>query len=267
MRGARRLAVGGVDWRYYRLGTGSPLLWLTGGLRRAAVGEEVLERLAETHTVIAPDYPPIRTIAQFLNAVDAILDYEDIRTVAVLGQSYGGLLAQAYLAQRPQRVTRLILSSTGPGDYGRRWLPVEYLAIALAHVLPESLLKAALAAVLGRLATGLPAPQRDSLRRRITETLHQELTRDDVGSHFAVAADAIRTHAVDARALRRWRGHIVILRAQNDPTQRAGDGPRYKRLFGRDVEVVSLGRLGHAAAVTDPEAFSTIVRRVLEAPE
>lgn len=267
MRGARRLAVGGVRWRYYRLGDGDPLLWLTGGLRRAALGEAVLELLAESHTVIAPDYAPIRTLGAFLDAMDAILDRECIGPATVLGQSYGGLLAQAYAAQRPHRVRRLILSSSGPADYGKPWLPLEYLAIGLARVAPEALLKSVLASILGRLAADLSGPQRAELRGRITSTLRQDLTRDDVISHFAVAADIIRTHAVDPAALRRWRGRVVILRADNDPTQRPGDLRRYQRLFGRDVETVGLGQLGHAAAVTDPEAFTAILQQVLDTPE
>jgi len=51
-------------------------------------------------------------------------------------QSYGGLLAQAYLAHRAKAVKRLILSSTGPANYGKGWLPVEYVAMALARLLP-----------------------------------------------------------------------------------------------------------------------------------
>ncbi len=43
-----------VPWCYYRLGAGTAVLWLTGGLRRAAIASAFLERLATRHTVIAP---------------------------------------------------------------------------------------------------------------------------------------------------------------------------------------------------------------------
>ncbi len=33
-----------MTWRYYRMGAGEPILWLTGGLRRAALGFAFMER-------------------------------------------------------------------------------------------------------------------------------------------------------------------------------------------------------------------------------
>jgi pimeloyl-ACP methyl ester carboxylesterase len=110
----KRLVVNRASWHYYRLGTGPAVLWLTGALRRAALGFAFMERLAAHHTVIAPDYPPVRTVDEFMIAFDGILRTESIDTFALGGQSYGGLLAQAYLAHRTTDVDRLILSSTGP---------------------------------------------------------------------------------------------------------------------------------------------------------
>jgi len=95
-----------------------------------------MERLAAHHTVIAPDYPPVRTVNEYVIAFDGILRTESIHTFALGGQSYGGLLAQAYLAHRTADVDRLILSSTGPADYGRAWLPAEKAFIVLARILP-----------------------------------------------------------------------------------------------------------------------------------
>src|SRR5512135_1464878 len=109
----RQLRVCGWNWCYYRLGSGSPILWLTGGLRRAALGFDFMQRLSARHTVIAPDYPPVESTHDFISAFDAILRAESADRIALGGQSYGGLLAQAYLACRPQSVERLILSSSG----------------------------------------------------------------------------------------------------------------------------------------------------------
>ena len=120
---------------------GAPILWLTGGLRRAALGFAFMDRLAEHHTVIAPDYPPVQTVNEFMTAFDAILQAEGVDTFALGGQSYGGLLAQAYLAHKGKAVERLVLSSTGPADYGKAWLPAEYAFIALARLLPEKTVK------------------------------------------------------------------------------------------------------------------------------
>jgi hypothetical protein len=59
----KTLTVAGLRWRYHRLGTGPAVVWLTGGLRRAAFGYGFLELLGRRYTVLAPDYPPLQTFA------------------------------------------------------------------------------------------------------------------------------------------------------------------------------------------------------------
>ncbi len=258
----RMIEVDGVPWRYYRLGNGSPILWLTGGLRRAAVGFDFLQRLAEKHTVIAPDYPAVQTISAFLRAFDAILQAEDIQRFNLGGQSYGGLLAQAYLSHRGDAVERLILSSTGPVVFTRGSRVELGLALALARLLPEKRVKAMLTGAFLK-AIVLPPEQREEWRAAIRTVVEDELTRADVISHFGVVVDLARTGAVDPAALRAWGGRVVVLSATNDPTQSKVDFPRYGALFGRPVEVIPLGELGHAASLVDAEKYIALLESVL----
>jgi len=261
-RFGRELVVDGTQWRYYRLGAGPPVFWLTGGLRRAALGFAFLERLAANHTVIAPDYPPAQTIDEFIAAFDGILRAEGIGTFTLGGQSYGGLLAQEYLAHRPEAVDRLILSSSGPADYGRAWLPAEHALMALARLLPERTVKKLLVGGLLK-AIVLPDAPRAEWAAAINAVVQGDLSRDDVVSHFAVAADVIRKGLVTPAAFRDWTGRILVLRAENDPTQGKQDVPRYERLLGRGVRVLSLGRMGHAAAFVDPDRYVDLLERAL----
>ena len=261
-RFGQTVIVKNTPWHYYRLGVGPPILWLTGGLRRAALGFAFLERLAIRHTVIAPDYPPVQSIDEFITAFDTILQAEGVDTVALGGQSYGGLLAQAYLAHKGQAVQRLILSSTGPADYGRAWLPVEYFCIALARLLPEKTVKNLLAGGLLKFIT-LPAAERAEWREAINTVLQNDLSRADVVSHFAVAADWIRKGIVNSAAYQNWTGRIIVLSAENDPTQSKKDIPRYEKLFGRAVEVLNLGDMGHAGALFNPDKYVGLLEQAL----
>lgn len=254
-RFGKHITLGDTTWRYYRLGDGAPIFWLTGGLRRAALGYAFLERLATRHTVIAPDYPPVRTMSAFSAGFDAILRAEGMQSsFALAGQSYGGLLAQAYLAHKGQAVERLILSSTGPADYGKVWLPVEYGVIALVHLLPE---RAVMNLLTGRLVKliAVPEAQRAEWIAAVKAVMHDDLSRADVVSHFAVAADAIRQGVVTPAAYRAWKGRVIVLSAEDDPTQRAKDIPRYERLFGRSVEVINMGCMGHTALLFNPDQY------------
>jgi len=261
-RFGKNVTVNGTSWRYYRLGVGAPILWLTGGLRRAALSFAFMERLAMHHAVIAPDYPPVQSIDEFFTAFDTILQTESVETFTLGGHSYGGLLAHAYLAHRPRAVERLILSSTGPADYGKAWLPVEYIFIALARLLPERTVKKLLASGLLKVIT-VPEAERAEWVEAVDAVMRHELSRADVVSHFAVAADVIRTGLVTPVAYSNWTGRIIVLSAENDPTQSKKDIPRYEKLFGHPVEVVDMGNMGHTAALFNPDEFVELLERAL----
>ncbi len=250
----KTILVNGITWRFYRCGSGAPILWLAGGLRRAALTFNFLERLSERHVVIAPDYPSVCTIGEFISAFDAILDHECVNNFVLGGQSYGGMLAQAYLAQRGDRVEQLILSSTGPADYSRAWLPVEYVTIALARLLPEKMLLNLLADGLLKIVT-VSAAERTEWEQAVRSLVHNELWRADVISHFAIAADLIRRQLVVPAAYRDWTGRAIVLRAENDPTQSQKDIPHYEKLLGRKMKVVNMGNLGHTALLYNPEQY------------
>lgn len=258
----RELTVGAVDWRYVRLGSGPPVLWLTGGLRRAALGFAFLERLALHHTVVAPDYPPVTTFAEIDAGLCAILHAEGIGRCDVVGQSYGGMLAQAFLAAHPDRIRQLVLSSSGPADYGRRWLPVLALAVTVVRVLPRPLLTHLLVRGLGGLLPSEPGPQGE-WAAVLQKIIGADLTRADIVSHFAVAGDVARRLLVRPERFGRWQGRVAVLSAENDRTQAARDIPRLQRLLGRPVRVISMGSAGHTAALLEPDRYTAWLEEVL----
>jgi pimeloyl-ACP methyl ester carboxylesterase len=258
----KNLQSGGLDWQYYRLGRGIPILWLTGGLRRTALGFSFLEQLSKKHTVIAPDYPATHTIEEFIEAFDAILKTEKVEHFILAGQSYGSLLAQVYLARHPQMVETLVISSGGPADYSRIWLAADYLAVALVRLLPDkSARKFFLKGLLNVLSPG--AGEQSEWPDIVRHLVMNEMTHADLVSHFAVTADAIKKQIVCPEAFENWRGRVIILSATNDPTQSSRDFPRYERLFGRPIEIVDLGDLGHAALLYKPGRFVEILEQAL----
>jgi pimeloyl-ACP methyl ester carboxylesterase len=261
-RHGRDLTVHSTSWRYYALGRGPAVLWLTGGLRRAAFGFAFLERLAQAHHVIAPDYPPVMTFQEMTEGFDAILCAEGLTRFDLGGQSYGGLLAQGFLALHPDSVDRLVLSSTGPADYGQIWLLADYLAIALVRLLPERQVRRLLASGLGKILS-MPEGEQQAWQAVLEHILTNELTRQDVVSHFAVAADMIRSRLMVPHAYEAWQGRVVVLTAANDPTQSPADIPRYEKLLRRRADVYDMGSMGHTAALVDPESYVATLERAL----
>jgi pimeloyl-ACP methyl ester carboxylesterase len=221
-----------------------------------------MERLAMHHAVITPDYLPVMTIGEFVAAFDAILQTEGVDTFTLGGQSYGGLLAQAYLVHKPEAVERLILSSTGPADYGKAWLPMGYAFIALARLLPEKTVKNLLAGGLLKIIT-VPEAEHTEWVKAIHAVMQHELSRADLVSRFAVAADVIRKEIVTPAAYQNWTGGVIVLSAENDPTESKKDVPHYEKLFGRTVEVLNMGNMGHTAALFNPNKYVELLEQTL----
>ena len=258
----KKVVVNNTTWHYYRLGGGAPIFWLPGGLRRAAFSFAFLERLAVHHTVISPDYPPVQTNDEFITAFDVILQAEGVDTFALGGQSYGGGLAQVYLTHKVTSVERLILSSTGLGNSSKAWLPAVYAFIALARLLPEKTLKSLLAGGMVKAIT-VPEAERAEWREAIKAVMQNDLSRPDVVSHFAVAADQLRKGIVTPAAYQNWKGRAIVLSSDNDPTQSKKDLPRYEQLFGRAVEVLNMGDMGHTAAFSNPDKYVECLEQAL----
>ena len=260
----KSITVNGMPWHYHRLGAGAgvPLLWLTGGLRRAGFNFAFLEQVAENRIVIAPDYPPIQTVAEFNAGLDAILQAEGAQSFALGGTSYGGLLAQVYLAHRGSAVERLVITSSGANVIGKAWLPLEYLVITLARVLPEKTVKGMLTKELLKVIATRPE-ERAEWEAALEDIMQNQLTRADVISHFALAADWISKSTVSPAAFSAWHGPVIVLSSPSDPTQRPSDFPKYEQLFGRPVQVIDMGSIGHTPMLFNPQRFTTWLEQAL----
>ncbi len=124
--GYARLEKGRVWWRIVGASTRTPLLTLHGGPGAGSIYLEPLSRLADQRRVIfydqlgcgrsdAPDDPSIYTIDYFVDEIDRLRHALGIKEFILYGHSWGGWLAQEYMAQRGNDgsdVKALILAST-----------------------------------------------------------------------------------------------------------------------------------------------------------
>ncbi len=110
-------------WRAFRMvGSGPPLLLIHGIGDSSATWQDVVPRLAERHTVIAPDLlghgESARPRADYAVAAYAcgmrdLLGVLDVDQVSVVGHSLGGGIAMQFAYQFPERCERLVLVGSG----------------------------------------------------------------------------------------------------------------------------------------------------------
>jgi pimeloyl-ACP methyl ester carboxylesterase len=121
--------VNGVRLHYLVAGKGDPVVLLHGYAQTSHMWLRLISKLADTHTVIAPDLRGFgqssapadgytkAAMAQDVHALVKSLKYDRIRLV---GHDIGLMVAYAYAAQYPNEVDRLVLMEAflpGVGDW------------------------------------------------------------------------------------------------------------------------------------------------------
>ncbi len=113
------LSVEGAELFYEVAGKGLPLVLIHAGVADHRMWDETFERFAQRSRTVRYDMrnfgkSPSAAVS-FSNRADlrALLDHLEIDRAAVLGVSFGGRTALEFTLEFPERVSRLILVSTG----------------------------------------------------------------------------------------------------------------------------------------------------------
>jgi pimeloyl-ACP methyl ester carboxylesterase len=253
----RTVDVGPIQARVLVAGTGSPLLYLhgAGGL----IWDPLLDALAAGHTVYAVEHPGVRDsealthlpgIWELVLFYDELLDQLGLDTVAVVGHSFGGMVAAELAANSPKRVSRLVLIA--PIGLWRDDRPIP----DIAGVPPETLPRLVLADPGGPLAGTLTPPADDPQAKfeaamRMASILHFIWPIPDKGLDR-------RIHRVSAPTLLVWGRQDRLV------------DPVYAQEFEarlRDSRVELVDGAGHLPQLESPETVCRIVTTFLTSKE
>lgn len=209
----RKLPHGGVEWQYRVAGSGARgLLLLPGAVGDADAYFTLEPLLSSTHTLIAIAYPQLASLTALLDGLRYILDREHLDCTDIVGGSFGGLIAQAFLRRFPQRTRRIVLSATGLAKPERAvsnqkfartlgWLPIGVTRALLRTIVRVSL----------KPVTGDRAFWRDFYFRAIAR-----LSRDELVARYALSADVDRHGPPSPAGLQEWTGEMLILEGDAD---------------------------------------------------
>jgi pimeloyl-ACP methyl ester carboxylesterase len=117
----RDVRVNGATIRYHDTGAGAPIVFIHGVLVNADLWRKVVPLLADRHRCISPDLPlgahqlPTTGRADLsppglAKLIDQFLAALDLDNVTIVANDTGGGLTQVLVAQRPQRVGRIVLT-------------------------------------------------------------------------------------------------------------------------------------------------------------
>ncbi len=129
--------INGIDIHFERAGNGPRLLFCNGSGATLETSAPLIERLRRQFDVVAHDQRGLGrteipagpyTMAHYAADAVGLLDHVGWDRCAVIGISFGGMVAQELAVTWPQRISRLALVCTSPGGPDRASYPLHELA-------------------------------------------------------------------------------------------------------------------------------------------
>ncbi len=259
----KRINVAGVEWEYISSGNGTEiLLLLPGGLRVAEATLGFIQMFEDTYRVIAPTYPPLGTMGEVVDGIAAVLDAEQVSEVFVLGQSYGGAVAQVMVQRYPSRVKKVVLSGTAPLIVVR-WKKVLYsLLLAIATLLPGRIVMSIFRRGVSSVVTAQES-ERVFWEAYLNELFSRRLTKADILSHFQTSRDAQTKYVYTRGKKRSWSGEVLVIWGESDHL-RTERGRRGILDIYPQAQIHIIAGGGHTVAISEPVKYAAAVKGFLD---
>jgi pimeloyl-ACP methyl ester carboxylesterase len=265
----RRLSHGGVEWQYRTAGSGPQgLLLLPGAVGDGDAYFTLAPLLSPTHTLIAIAYPPVGSLTAVLDGLRYILDRERIDSTDIVGGSFGGMIAQAFLRRFPQRTRRVVLSATGPAK-AERAASNERFARVMAR-LPFGVTRMVLRAIV-RVSLKPVTADRAFWRAFYFHAI-AVLSPDEFAARYALSADVDRHGPLSPAGLQEWIGvsaaastpSVLILQGDADKIARGEARDSLRALFP-NATVRMFPGAGHAISAECRERWAAAIAEFLTA--
>lgn len=255
----RHLRVGSVDWTYRSVGDGPQgLLALPGAAGGGEVYFPLVDALASHYKIVMIHYPVVAGLDQLLDGLTTILDTEGLARTAVLGGSFGGLVAQAFLLHHPERTTRAVLSATGPPRLTRAAANEKWLR--RLRWLPIALFRGLLRLVVHKLLASVEEDR--GFWKRFYVSAIDSLDRRQIESQYRISIDFDRGGASLLPRLEDWPGEILVLAGSADKLASARGREELAAAYPHATTHLLEGA-GHAVSLEQPEAWRGIVGEFL----
>jgi len=258
----KRINVAGVEWEYIWCGNGTEvLLLLTGGLRVVEAAFGFIQMFEDTYRVIAPTYPPLGTMGELVDGIAAVLDAEQVSEAFVLGQSYGGAVAQVLVQRYPSRVKKVVLSGTAPLIVVRWKKVLNSLLLAIAALLPERVVMSICRRIVSLVVT-VQESERAFWEAYLKELFRRRLTKADISSHFQTSRDAQTKYVYTRGEKSSWSGDVLVIWGENDHlrTERCRRG--MLEIY-RQAQIHVIAGGGHTVAMSEPVKYAAAVKGFL----
>ncbi len=254
------LSVGSTRWTYRVAGTGAEgLVVLPGALGGAEGIAPLLEHLADDYRLLFVEYPVVSGLDDMLAGLSEILSREGIDRTVLLGGSFGGMVAQAFVLRFPEKTTRVVLSATGPPDPRRARTNERFLR--LLRFIPMAVVRSLLRLGIKKLMKRVPR-DRELWLRFYSEAIDR-LTRGRFQTLYRVSIDFDREYSGRSAALESWPGEMLVIEGSEDRVASKTSRDVLKASYPR-AKTVTLEGAGHGMSLERPEEWRDAVTSFLK---
>jgi 3-oxoadipate enol-lactonase len=256
----RNLSVGSTEWTYRVAGSGTEgLVVLPGALGGSEGIAPLLRRLEDDYRLLFVEYPVVSGLDDMLAGLSEILKREGIGRTALLGGSFGGMVAQAFLLRFPDQTTRVALSATGPPVSRRARTNERFLR--LARFIPMAVVRSLLRLGIKKLMKRVPRDR--ELWLRFYSRAIDDLTREGFQTLYRVSIDFDRGYSDRIAALEGWPGEMLLVEGSDDRVASKKSRDALKASYPR-AETVTLLGAGHGMSLERPEEWRDAVTSFLK---
>jgi len=269
----RQITINNTDWKYISGGRGKEaLLLLTGGTGIFEVMAFLFAPLEDEYRIICPSYSTVETIGMLVDGIVGILESEGVHKTNILGQSFGGILAQAIVHKYPDRVDKLILSHTTatspPVDEAimlKKKKSIEMFKVF--YLLPSWLFRFLMVRLLRiKISKISRMSLMDAEEREFWHTYFLEMvshmTKKELSSIDKCMIDFAENYKFTRNDLADWPGKILILESDKDTAFHPSEQDAVKKLYPK-AQVHRFKGSGHLSLIINPEESISIVRNFL----
>lgn len=251
------------------LGTGTPIVLIPGLQGRWEWMRPAVDALAKRHRVISfslcdertSPFPcdPAKAFDNFVTQVGTAMDRAGLPQAAIVGVSYGGLIAAEFSARHPDRVSSLVLASAlhagwQPNAQQQRFLSAPRLMSPLFVATSPGRMKLEVAAALPTMGARLRFMAGQGARIAMAPASPSRMARR--------VAWASAHHFADPRTIRA-RALVMTGEPGLDQVVPVAVTEQYMSEL-QSAQRVVLERTGHIGLVTRPDTFAEILGRFVD---
>ena len=251
------------------LGKGSPIVLIPGLQGRWEWMRPAVEALAKHHRVVSfslcdertSPFPcdPARAFENYVAQVGTAMDRAGLREAAIVGVSYGGLIAAEFSARHPERVSALVLASAlhshwRPNQDQQRFLRSPRLLSPLFAANARARMQPEVAAAFPAMGARLRFMASQGARVAMAPASPLRMARRVVWATGHRFADP---RTITARAL------VLTGEATLDHVVPVQVTEQYMKEL-QSAQRVVLERTGHIGLVTRPDSFAEILGRFVD---